>query len=141
MQDCFIKLFFFFSGKVIKTGTLSTEEELHCVRPCGVGQTSTRRLQASPEPLWRRGSSAPLQRWPSPCSEAHSLSLRHQLTDRHRWCPPAFQLGPLPGFAHLLLSKMIPREGRGNDGSALMDLPESGQSEQQTDLSYVQIAI
>lgn len=125
----------------MKTETFSTEEELHCVRSCGVGPTSIRRGRASPKLLWCLGSSALLQRWPLLCFEAHSLSLHRKLTDRHQWCPPAFQLGPLPGFAHLLLSKMIQREGKENDGSALMDLPESGRSEEQTDLSYVQIVI
>lgn len=91
------------------------------------GKTFLRRLQF-PHPSPASREQPLLQSCPT-LTEAHSPSLHHALADRHQWCPPAFQLGPLPSFACLLFSKMIQREGKEKNGSAPMDLPESGQNE------------
>lgn len=87
------------------------------------GKTFLRRLQF-PQPSPAPRQQPLLQSCPT-LTEAHSPSLHHALADR----PPAFQLGPLPRFACLLLSKVIQREGKEKNGSAPMDLPESGQNE------------
>lgn len=103
------------------------EEKLHCMSSYSTGKTFLRRLQF-PQPSPAPRQQPLLQSCPT-LTEAHSPSLHHALADRHQWCPPAFLLGPLPRFARLLLSKMIQREGKEKNGSAPMDLPESGQNE------------
>lgn len=87
--------------------------------------TLTRRLQASPSDT-REQHSAPKPAGPASPDE---------LTDQCRQCLLALQPRPLPTFARVLPSKMVQREGKENDGSALVDLPESGQNGEQTEMS------